>query len=528
MAAWWPRRASITTLAISNIKKTGKTWLNAVITAWRWLAFPGLHYAAANDLDQAAGRQFLMIADMVKRNKFLSANCQVTGKYLVFNPTGSRLEALASDAASNAGANHLTASHTEAWGIQYEASIRAWEELTTPPGKVYGLPALRIVDSYAGYEGESQTWHDVVDRGLEGELVSSEWPIYQAGGLLLFHATGEEAQRTCFRGTREEARIYYHEQAASLRENAYKRLHENQRTANVGDFVDPAEWEACISKELHPLAAGSKQAVYIGLDLAVAPGGDNCALVGVYEQAGRAVLAFHKVWKGGKFRIKSLSLLDEVAPYIIQLHSTYNVQGVYFDPWQAIALTEHLRKHGIYCQEVTQTHKSRGPKDTALYEMILSRRLVVYDHPDLRSLAGNASAKTLPDGRLFLQKAGRGKIDLLVAISNVADLAGDGRANEITAVADPFANWPPPEGAEFHQEQGWVTGWNHKPHPEGVTWRTCRHRARGCYACEAELKAEGVFDGLAYDREFWKSTGDTRPEPYKQSMGDVDLSLIHI
>ena len=205
MEAWWNYRDVITTLAISNIKKTGKTFVNAVLLAWRWLALPGEHFAIGNDFDQSASRQFQEIAEMVRRNEYLRRNVKATARQLVFEPTGSTIQALAVDAAGNAGANHLTASHTEAWGIIYEGGIRAYEELTPPPGILYGLSTLRICDSYAGFEGESETWHKLVDRGLKGERVSDEWPIFINNGLMLFHIDGLDAQERCFRGTPKQA-----------------------------------------------------------------------------------------------------------------------------------------------------------------------------------------------------------------------------------------------------------------------------------------------------------------------------------
>src|SRR3990167_3445733 len=191
LTAWEAHRDAVTTLAVSNVQKTGKTLLNAVLLAWRWLALPGEHFAAGNDFDQSAGRQFEMVASMVRRHPYLRRTVKVGKAELVFTPTGSTVKALSTDAAGNAGANHLTASHTEAWGIVYEAGIRAYEELTPPPGRTYGLPALRICDSYAGYEGESTAWHGLVDRGLAGERIDVDWPIYRAGGLLPVHKDGD-------------------------------------------------------------------------------------------------------------------------------------------------------------------------------------------------------------------------------------------------------------------------------------------------------------------------------------------------
>ena len=110
--AWYQHKQDVSTLGISNIKKTGKTFTNAVLTGYRWLAYPGQHFCANNDIDQSQARQFQEIADMVKRNPFLSENVRASKMELEFLLTGSKLTCLAADAAGNAGANHLTASHT--------------------------------------------------------------------------------------------------------------------------------------------------------------------------------------------------------------------------------------------------------------------------------------------------------------------------------------------------------------------------------------------------------------------------------
>jgi hypothetical protein len=518
--AWFQERETVTTFAVSNVKKSGKTFTNAILTAWRWLALPGVHFCVANDLDQATSRQFQEIADMVRRHPFLRDQVKVSAKVLEFTPTGSTLLALAGDAAGNAGANFLTVSHTEAWGILYEQDVRNFEELTTPPGRFYGLPALRIVDSYAGYLDESQTWHSLVDRGLTGEQLDGDWPIFREGGLLLFHIEGEEGQKRCYRGTPEEAKVYYKDQRATLRENTYKRLHENRRMPNVGTFVDDEVWQSLVDKKLQPLPAGSDRPVYIGLDIAVAPGGDNCALIGVYYDHGQTKVAFHKVWKGGRFRLKKLNLSETVEPYILGLNKKYKIQGVYFDPWQAVYLADRLRVAGIYCVEVRQTHSSRGPKDTALFEMVSNGQLSLYDDPDLRTMAQGASAKELGDGRLFLQKTGgRSKIDLLVALSNCADVCnaeglGVGRVRWLpNIITGPYEGlslddfmFTPDGNFEYAPDR------NRAQHKPGVTWRNCRMRNRGCEACVRELEQEGWYDFLEEEANQLKDVEPMSPE----------------
>ena len=55
--------------------------------------------------------------------------------------------------------------------------------------------------------------------------------------------------------------------------------------------------------------------------------------------------------------------------------------------------------------------------------MCLHGDLVLYDDPDVRDAAAHASAKELGNGLLFIKKAGRGRVDLLVALSLCASEA---------------------------------------------------------------------------------------------------------
>jgi hypothetical protein len=538
LLAWWDHREEITTFAISNIKKTGKTFLNAALLAWRWLALPGLHFAVANDLDQSMGRQFAEIAEMVKRNPFLRDNTKIGKGQLEFIPTGSILMALAGDATGNAGSNHLTASFTEAWGIIYEQGIRNYEELTPPPGRFSGLPALRIIDSYAGFLEESNTWHQIVDRALDGNRLRGSWPIYKDGGLLLFHMEGLEAQRRCFRGSQADAEAYYKDQRASLRENSYKRLHENFRTVNIGNFIDQEVWESLVDPDHRPLPPGSNRPVYIGLDLAVAPGGDNCALIGTYYEQGKVKIAFHKVWKGGIFRIKKLNISETVQPFILAAAKTYNLAGVYFDPWQAVHLAEQLREAGIRCIEVTQSHSNRGPKDTTLYELAASGKLILYDNEDLRNMASGASAKELSNGQIYLAKAGgRSKIDLLVALSNCADecnLEGSG-FGQARSIPNIFYDHENKDGLIGNLDDFMYAGnqWLYLPdrkrgrHPPGITWQNCQNRNRGCEACVIELNAAGYFEEQEQLKQQYREQESNKNDPDQQTQMDIFLRQIN-
>lgn len=437
LQAWEAHSAEISTLAVSNVKKTGKTLLNAILLCWRWLSLPSEHFAVGNDLDQSAGRQFQMIADMVRRNAYLRRNVKASANRLIFTPTGSTITALAVDAAGNAGANHLTASHTEAWGIVYEAGIRAFEELTPPPGKVYGLPALRIADSYAGYESESSVWHGIVDRGLAGQRIDPDWPIYLAGGLLLFHTEGEEAQRLCFRGTPEEAAAYYADQRSTLRPGAFLRLHENRRATGSESFINLEWWDRCVDANHRPMLGGAPDALYIGVDGSIKH--DSAAVVACYfdRLVGKVVLARHRIWYPGG---DTLDLDSTIGDFLRELRRAYSLSEIRFDPWQMVNLAQQLQREGLPMIEYPQTVGNLTAMGQNLYDLIKSGNLIAYADDDLRRQISHAVAVESSRGWKIAKDKASLKIDVVVALA-IAALAAVERGNSIERFLPSMALW---------------------------------------------------------------------------------------
>lgn len=413
--AWWEHRRDVSTLAISTVKKSGKTTLDAILTAWRFFALPGLHLCAANDLDQSQSRQFEMISEMCKRSPFFAENCKFGKSELVFALTGSRLLALATDAAGNAGSNQLTSSHTEAALILYEAGVRAWEELTPAPGRSYGLPALRICDSYAGYSGQSKIWAKLIDRGLAGKRLDGEWPIWKNGGLLLFHMEGEAAQVACFRGSESERIDYYTEQAESLRPSAFQRMHLNQPSEGESSFVTSEQWAACYSPDVHPLQPGERVKLSLGCDASVSH--DYTALIGMSGGDVRLV----KIWKpkkiaGIRLGKPFVDLEATIGAEVLALHKAGQVLSVTFDPYQLSSISRSWERAGVRLCEMPQTG-ARVEADTALEDAITGGRIRHFNNQELNEAVRNAVIQETPRGiRIAKERASR-RIDALVAMS---------------------------------------------------------------------------------------------------------------
>ena len=461
LSAWWDNREDVTTLAISNVKKTGKTFINAVLLCWRWLALPGQHFASGNDFEQSQARQFKEIAQMVERNDYLRENVKAGRSELLFIPTGSTLTALAADATGNSGANFITTSHTETWGVEHEASIRSFEELTPIPGTFSGLPCLRICDSYAGMIGESKTWQGIVDNGLLGKKVGKS--IYKNGQVLLFHMTGKDAREKCFRGTPAEAKRYYTEQHRTLRPNTFTRFHANEQTTGESAFLPQGAWEKCYSPDVRPLMPTDKRKVVLGADASTSH--DFTSLVGM--AGGDAI--FVRTWKpvkiaGIRMGKPTIDIDATITQEVLNLHKRGQVEAVVCDPYQLATSIVKWEKAGIRVIELAQ-NSGRVEADQSLYDDIVSGQIRHCNNPELNEAVNNAVALETPRGiRLAKEKTSK-KIDACVALSMAHYAAVIKFVPDVSGSID---DW---EGYVYEHEHC-----NRNPHPEGITWENCPHR----------------------------------------------------
>ncbi len=373
---------------------------------------------ASNKQNQAASLMFKSLTDSIGYNAHLPR--VDPGKFEANFSNGNVVKAIASNSRGAAGERFSLAVFDELWGYVHQDAERLWTEFKVDPTR---LNSVRLAIGYAGYT-ESKLWLELLEGGLRGQPVNELADITNPDGAPACWANGRMFAFWSHTPRQPwQTPQWLAQQQKTLRPAEYRRMIECFFVEGEGNFIDADTWAALVDPAHRPLPPNGGQAVYIGLDLATAAGGDDCALVGVYHEAGKVKVAFHRVWQG-KQRQTRLKLTQTVKPYLLRARDQYNLRGVWFDPFQALHLAEELRAAGIPCYEVSQTHANRGPKDTALLEMAHNGQLVLYDAPELKNAAAGANAKELGNGLIFLRKAsGRAKIDLLVALSNVGSEA---------------------------------------------------------------------------------------------------------
>jgi phage terminase large subunit-like protein len=408
LAEYWQRRDDISTLFISCPKKTGKTFLNSLLVCYRWLTLPGVHFALGNDKDQASLLQSAMITEMVKRHPILKRYTKVNKSELIFTPTDSRLFTLPSDYAGSAGHNFLTVSFTELWAFTFEGHIRLYEELTPPPL----VNALRIVDSYAGFDGESLLLDQVWKRGESGQRVNAEWPIILSGQQLSYIHQGEEAQRRCWRGTEAQRIAYYAEQAETLRPGTYNRLHLNLWAASEDVFITSEQWDALVTAGYR--CPGPDKSVFLHVAADIGVKHDHSAIVSVFRKDGELWLGPWRIWKPESKEVD----LQAVEDYLVWLYESYGIGTMSGDPSQFLHIKQRLQATGIPVTEFVQSPSQMTVAGNTLFDVIRQGRLRVYSGADeLKQYVLNARAKETERGiRLVKQTQGR-KIDAAIALA---------------------------------------------------------------------------------------------------------------
>lgn len=399
------------TLLYSSIKKSAKTfYIGSMAHWWGWQVDNGRIYIIGNDLKQARSRMFEVIEYSCDHNPALTALTNVIGNYIYLD-NGTIIEALPLDAAGEAGSNPTGIFWTEVWAAMHKKHRKMWTEMArslTRSGY-----AMTVVESYAGYEGESTILEDVYVNGVED---SEERPDIAPE----FYVNQRQASYWCTRRVMswqigQEADEYYADEAKRLSADEYLRIHHNQWISSEASFVTEAQWEACRGA-IPPL--GRFEDIVLSLDAGVS--NDNFAAVmwsRVVDDESESVYYFRglRLWqapKGGEIDF------DLVEDELVTMLKTMPIVMTVYDPYQLAQLSQNLRAKGYMLKKFDQG-RARLEADSNLQKRIFQRRLVHDGNEELQDHILNAKAKMDIDERKLrmVKKNDKQKIDAGVATS---------------------------------------------------------------------------------------------------------------
>ncbi len=412
-------KLAFTTVVWSEIKKSGKTTIAAVMGLW-WAYTqepPNEVFVMANDFDQAVSRVFTTMVNLIRQNPGLRESATIQRDRITLS-NGTIIRALPSDYAGAAGSNHGLTIWEEIWGYDSERATRLWEELTPVATR---RNSIRFVATYAGFENESDLLQRLYRQGVgpeehpdgQGQRIHATLPVYANREAKLFVYWSHEPRMPWQKAE------YYREQRATLRPSQFLRLHENRWASTETAFITAEMWAACLDPDRRPLLPGRRDAeLYVGVDVATKH--DSSAVVAVMrdrDQDGRDVvaLAAHRIWRPTP--TDPLDIEATVEAYLRELHHAYRVRAVLVDPYQMARSIQTLKAAGLRVEEYPQTLDRLTVMGQAVYDLVQGRNLSVYAAADLREHALNAVVVESARGWRIAKEKSSKKVDGLVALA---------------------------------------------------------------------------------------------------------------
>lgn len=416
-------------------KKSGKTRIAAMVashTAYRSIPYSEI-YCLANDGKQSADRVLMAIKKSVDLSQeFDQGSDMATWRQVrmrVELPGKQFIEAVPVDPEGEAGSQPTGTFWSEMWGYNLAVKERLWTELTIPPTR-YGR-AIRWVESYAGYEGESPVLWNLYLQGVDRREHSkgkgvrhpdfSDLPVYVNNQANMFCYWDHEPRMVW------QTPEYYRSESTMMVESEFRKVHKNEWVSSLEQAIPIARWDT-LKESLPRIKDG--ELLVLGLDLSVS--GGCCALVTVSKHPhddNRFAIRDVGVWEavpGVKIDYRE-TVIPEIKRICLNPDGTTNnnVVCIAYDEYQAHLMATDLQKElGIWFEQFSQgkgtpVKPGRPVGDKMFFDLIMSGRVAHDGNPILREHVNNASAHTTKEGHYmrFIKKSETGNIDALVAAS---------------------------------------------------------------------------------------------------------------
>ena len=418
------------TVVISCVKKSGKTSIASAVGAWYAAeSYPGTEiYLLAGGREHAEGRMMRAIQFDAKRT--LPPEC--IHRYDIQYPNDTFIQVLSTHYTVASGANQALTLYDELWTYTTEGMQRLWAEMPPLPTEKLGL---RVVVTYAGYEGESELLWDIYERTvLKGKRLNDQFPDLPC--------YTDEAGHTFVYWDREprmpwQTPEYYEAEMVEQRPIEFRRLHQNEWGGSQDEFIPIEMWDDVqvleAPLEYMPDSPYAGYPLYVGVDVGVKR--DTSAICGVYhaieEVDGVKMdvvgLAFHRIWTPAHGEI--LDLENTVEQYLKDMNKRFTLASIVCDPTHFYRSVVSLKNEGLPISVFSQSPKNMVAASMALYEALRFKRLKVYPDKELRNHIRFAAAKAQSGGYRIIKnpdtpRPNDGAIALAMAVYTAFEAGG--------------------------------------------------------------------------------------------------------
>lgn len=348
-----------------------KTNSIAVMAIWVLLSArrPVSGVVAAADQDQARLIRDA-IAKLVALSTWLGTFLTVQRNAILNEHIGSRLDILTSDAPSSYG---LTPDFIICDELTHWQSEELWVSLLSAAAKRRNC--MLAIISNAGI-GKGKFWQWLVREGFR---------------------TGENTYFSRLEGPVASwitpARLA--EQERLLPPLAYRRLWLNEWTTGAGDALTEADIQAALVLD-GPMYCYEDGHSFVGaFDLGIKRDHSAFIVLACDHATHKIKLARCESWRppdGGEVQI------GNVFDAIMLARRDFGMKGVLYDPWQGEYLAQSLREHGLMADPMPFIGQNLNLMATTVLECFRSRRIALYDEPELLDDLRNLTVEEKPYG----------------------------------------------------------------------------------------------------------------------------------
>lgn len=394
----------------------------------------------AGSVEQAS-LVFNTAADMVANNPILAGECKVGRHYrkMTVKRTSSEFKAVPSKPGPLHGLNPSAIYFDE---LHVQPSRELWDVMQTAKCKSSRRQPITVAITTAGVPDDlSICWevHQHAAQVRDGVVTDPSFlpTIYTSDGEWDDEKTWAEANPNLDISV---SRDYLREQAGRAQgslslQGSFRRLHLNQWTKSLEQFLDPSRWAACSNEDFRGLDG---EICYGGLDLSSKT--DLSAFVLCFPIDDKYVFrtwaflpegrlrdstdpAPYREWaENGHLRLVPGDVLDleYIHEEIGKLSQQYRLKEICFDPWNAEVSRQCIeREYGIPMIECRQTYGALSEATKELRKIVLSGQAEHDNNLVMNWCINNVSVSTDPCGNIRpvrpRDSARHKKIDCVVA-----------------------------------------------------------------------------------------------------------------
>lgn len=391
-------------LIYSAIKKSRKTELAALLIITVILLFGGKYaeaYIAAVDREQAQDRCFAACCRIIEASPTLRKLAKITSSKIVFSNSAT-ITAISSDPRSIAGGHPTISVFDEMWAMP-EKGRDLWSALIPVPSQ---RVSCRLVVSHAG--GEGTLLHDLYKRGMSQPEVGAD---LHAGNGLLMHWS----HRPLHFWQNEK---WLEEMKRELQPHEYHRWIENEFASAEDQFINMADWDACIEEGRGRAFSNQGLACFAAVDASLGKQDSTAlALVGNDVPNETLYLLDHRIIPPSPNQSPPFDAIEGI---ILNWHANFHLKACFWDSFQMSSTAQRLQLHYVPMREYSPTHSNLTAMAETLISLVRYRRLRMYADPGIREAVANCILAEDKGVVKIAKRTKNAKIDIVVAIAMAA------------------------------------------------------------------------------------------------------------